>query len=912
MSPNTSSFHSRPDGPSRASTSTRHSDPQGPEGQQLPSSLSLHQHSPQPMARPAHQRFVFSDPIAFRYLEEDPSTIVLERRRRLEGYEIYIVEQWACSRVHPTCVITTYTGDRAHSVVVGVLSVPTDEDSWSPRLRVYFKAVSQFHARRKETQLGTLMVTNLSSFPSALTVIAVTSGDVRKHREDFIQNENLKRLGCAGRAGLSLAPPAAATQAKFHQLYRTSDRIPLFGAVIELVKLCQIALYLFDKLPAAYADGLLCDVTERAINDWWTEFGTDFYNVEPSDGILGPTTVAGLLGMLMGARNRLNAYGSPVGKDVFDVPTFKQGIAYFQKSQKLRSSRRLDRQTFDRLHRVTAKAASGEGWAVPKAVKSTVAELSGKGGEMVMGMVGGRDKAGIAEVETLDIGRLVELVHGNRPKWLWYGRPKKNTAKEPQERLAGDGGLVFGKDESGGYVWSSRRGSSLDKDDFQDDRREAEQSLGAPTRRGDEQATTGETHTEKEQVSKRAMLKASTGRKMDPRSGFERIKEAVGMTRHHSHHNKSSREENVFVDAAERLPSRSDPVERRPAISSSNSYQTIDDPRMDIASAEYGEPKPTTAKLEQLRREKEAEDAKQGHGSGGIPSVSPFASQTSLPVSTENSVNAEEYHESRLLGEGANKDRRASDDPLDPTEPAAKPFLEASVFDNDPALHGDDGRSRSPGDPKWLLRRSQSFPRLQRVDIVESQRWPRQLSFSSAEEAVLGWTTVIENGFTKNSGNEANDSVRFQHENVQANVAKHMEEELLKVDDEVGEWVWDQLHKVQALTDLASRNEEELSGIYYGRLRDYEDVRADSNGLLADERTHISDAVREVEVLSAKLEYEINALAAKVEDVEEGVEGFEKLVLDLEARAQELEAEEKKEPESWLHRMMSLVGMLRR
>jgi hypothetical protein len=55
-------------------------------------------------------------------------------------------------------------------------------------------------------------------------------------------------------------------------------------------------------------------VTERAINDWWTELGTDFYNIEPSDGILGPTTVAALLGMLMGARNRLNAYGAPVAR----------------------------------------------------------------------------------------------------------------------------------------------------------------------------------------------------------------------------------------------------------------------------------------------------------------------------------------------------------------------------------------------------------------------------------------------------------------------------------------------------------------------------------------------------------------------------------------------------------------------
>ena len=186
--------------------------------------------------RPAHQRLVLTDPVAFRYLEEDPSITVLERRRRLQGYELYIVEQWICSRVHPTFVITTYTGLEQHSVLVGVLSVPTDEDEWSPRLRVWFKALAKYHARRKETPLGTLMVTNLSGFPSALTVVPVPDGDVKGHREDFIVNENMKRMGCSGRAGLNLTPPTGATQAKFVQLYRTSDRIPFYGAVIELVK----------------------------------------------------------------------------------------------------------------------------------------------------------------------------------------------------------------------------------------------------------------------------------------------------------------------------------------------------------------------------------------------------------------------------------------------------------------------------------------------------------------------------------------------------------------------------------------------------------------------------------------------------------------------------------------------------
>src|SRR5436305_2982519 len=248
--------------------------------------------------RQGHRKLVFSDPVAFRYLEEDPTTVVLERRRKLEGYELYIVEQWACSRVHPTFMIATYTGDPTHSIFVGVLSIPFDENQWSTRMKVYFKAVAQFHAREKETPLGTLMVTNLSGFPSALTVIAVPDGDVKKHREDVIVNENLKRMGCAGRAGINIQYPQASTIAKYHQLYKTSDSVPLYASVIELVKLCQLALTIFGKLPGAYADGLLCDITEKAINDWWTDIGTYIYNIEPPDGILGPSTVAALIGLL--------------------------------------------------------------------------------------------------------------------------------------------------------------------------------------------------------------------------------------------------------------------------------------------------------------------------------------------------------------------------------------------------------------------------------------------------------------------------------------------------------------------------------------------------------------------------------------------------------------------------------------
>ena len=327
------------------------------------------------------------------FLEEDPAVTAVERRNILHGYELYLVEQWACSRKEPTLVITTYTGDQSQSIAVGVLSVPADESTWSPRLRLYFNAIHQYHARSRDTSLGELFVTNLNSFPSALTVISVPDGDIRQHRRLFIVNENLRRLGCSGRSALTLTEPSPATQAKFYELYKISDKVPFFQAIIELVKLCQVALFIFGKLEQEYIDGLLCDVTEQAVGNWWTEVGAEHYNFEPTDGgILGPTTVAALLGMLLGARNRLQQYGVPMPKDVFEIEGTKRGIASFQKSQKLDRTRRLDRQTNILLQRLTAKAAAGDSWGVQKAVKSTVTEIGGKRGELVIGMVGGPRK----------------------------------------------------------------------------------------------------------------------------------------------------------------------------------------------------------------------------------------------------------------------------------------------------------------------------------------------------------------------------------------------------------------------------------------------------------------------------------------------------------------------------------------
>lgn len=478
------------------------------------------------------ERLVLTDPVAIKFLEDDYSVRLVERKRELSGYELYVVEQWTCSRADPTIVITTFTGQTQHKLLASVIEIPSSEKKWSTRLKTYMQFAEKHHARRQETTLGPLMVTNLSTFSSTLTILPVPSGDLRGHRELFFVNENLKRLGCSGRTGITLAQPSDATISKFRQLYKTSEKLSVNESVVELVQLCQIALTMFEKLPQEYCDGLLCDVTSKCLADWWTEIGLQYYNVEPTDGVLGPTTVAALIGLFIGARNRLHAWGAPVSKNAYDIPALKRGIAQFQKARSLPKTRRFDRDTFQRLHKHTAKAATSDGWGVPRAVKSTVAEL-GKGGEMVMGMVGAKEKGGIADVETTDFDQFLRKLNGERCKWLWRGKTRKTLLRgmaeeqTPAERQ--------GRYDDAGHVWGD---SSSNEEDNAKLRQSEDGVYEAPAAN---QSKSSLISADRDHTGRKTVLKSVTGKMNDAKTGLGRFRDAVG-TGLRGHHHKASRD----------------------------------------------------------------------------------------------------------------------------------------------------------------------------------------------------------------------------------------------------------------------------------------------------------------------------------------------------------------------------------
>jgi hypothetical protein len=791
-------------------------------------------------------------------LQEDPGVEVIERSQELQGYEIYIVEQWATSRTHPTFVITTFTGDPQHVAQVGILSVPTDESGWSQRLRVYFKALNQYHARRRETSLGILMITNLSGFPSSLTVIPVPDGDLKKHRFDFFVAENLKRMGCSGRVGLTLSAPNSATVAKFHQLYKTSDKNAVYTSVIELVKLCQAALNIFDKLEFDYVDGLLCDVTEKAANDWWLDIGAEFYGIEPHDGILGPTTVAAMLGLLMGARNRLSAVGAPVPKDPFDIEGMKRGISNFQKHNRLERTRRLDRHTLDRLHKISAKAANAEGWSVPRAVKSTVAELSGKGGEMLAEVVGRRDKAGIADIETSYIDRFEQLVYGQRCKWLWLGKPLKNQSVDLKDQRSDDHDRGFGRVE----------------------RKHTQESIATARAVSDEvmsptwsSSRDGEGSIREDTHLHRSVTKRATGFFHEGRRGFDKFKDAV-----RGHHPKGSKDESPMSPADS---SRSDL--KSPALNRINSSSPPASPRIHQGA---------DGSLDQIVQQREQ---------NGKPHAAKHTEpQTSNPLEFNNSVFPVEDPQRKKSEEQAReheKDKSDNDTDLEGFETISRTISgEPSISIAGSDYHGIDLKAVLPSPPDLaqdigpLLRRIHSYTDFETLTATSrlDAFYPRRLSFSTAEDSILAPLPLL---LAPPSPNPEKTSLpdQYTHETTISSDLKALRAQIATLDRKEASWTREQLLATTSLLASADTDQTSLDNLYRPSASSLHDIRDATEVLLIDERDALHEGAKELETLAQRLDYEIEGLRGKVEDVEVNVGDFEHAVIGIEQRIGELE-----------------------
>ncbi|CEP62782.1 Stb2p LALA0_S06e03730g [Lachancea lanzarotensis] len=403
-------------------------------------------HSRAPSASPLdivpYAGFLFPDVRAIYTLKLHEIPEIACSEVTLFGFEIYIVEQWALERRHST-IITSYTGNSQDIVRAVKFALPELQDNWPILFREYYEELIQYSAP-KWTEDGTLFVSTSSQIPSALNLLHVECGDLRKIWDVFKVNIDLKRLHCGGRSALLLCEPSGASCEKFTQLYKVaapaaSSQEQEYSysthAVLELVTLVQISLTYFSLLDPKYKDGILCTFTENAIKEWWSMYGTLYLGCDRPrhEGPLGPTTVAGLISLVLTIFFKLTVLNCMPTKEPYDESSFRSGVYLFQKKfglfkANIKTLSALDPILVSKLFEVRPKASNTDIFKIKKAVKSTVQDIAGKGNPMQLSN----------DILTTDLDFLTRNVQGNMLHLLWHGKGAKQSSqrKRPKETFS--------------------------------------------------------------------------------------------------------------------------------------------------------------------------------------------------------------------------------------------------------------------------------------------------------------------------------------------------------------------------------------------------------------------------------------------------------------------------------------------
>jgi hypothetical protein len=199
------------------------------------------------------------------------------------------------------------------------------------------------------------------------------------------------------------------------------------------------------------------------------------------------------------------------------------------------------------------------------------------------------------------------------------------------------------------------------------------------------------------------------------------------------------------------------------------------------------------------------------------------------------------------------------------------------------------------------LRRPQSCKELRNPDgdaDRDDGRCPRHLSFSNVEEVVLTWEPLVDQPHVKDN---ATLEEAIAQEDILASDARIFSSRILELSEHCVPWVERQVDAVDGLNQVLSDRYEELNTVYFERFGDYQRLRERSSDLLTDEHSQLTDSVKRVELLGAKLDYELHVLESKVEDMEEGLTDFERHIFTVETRVKGLlQGEEEQSSISWM------------
>ncbi|KAF9985008.1 hypothetical protein BGZ65_011960 [Modicella reniformis] len=316
----------------------------------------------------------------------------------LEGYQIYLVEQWTIERSREIATAASFTGDPLH-----------------------------------KTGYGHLFVTNLSLFASSLNIVLVPhEGDFDLYRRRFYLNLNLRRMGCSGRSALTSKSPSDAQREKFNQLYKISDSPDFEDTVIRLVELVQTCLFIFGLFNFTDVDGLLCNATERGLNEFYETFLSAKFQRFFSDSALDPSVLAGMFSKVANVRGKLQHLMNNVPKDPLAEPiVFINAVQVFQIKKPDLKACFLDLKTVEAINIAYQSSFNPQGLKVHKVLKSKIEDFSG------MSAVNN-------EGETTDLEVFAKTIHIDSLKQVWRGKQKHKP--DVADALASGDWLTGGKE----------------------------------------------------------------------------------------------------------------------------------------------------------------------------------------------------------------------------------------------------------------------------------------------------------------------------------------------------------------------------------------------------------------------------------------------------------------------------------
>lgn len=400
--------------------------------------------------------FVFPDFKALDVLGLQHAKDLVYEETEISGFEIYIVEQWTAER-KLSALITSYTGNSQDKIAAVRVVLPADFTNWPLVFKDYYNDLISY-ARPKKIKEDTLFITDLSSLPSTLNLLPIACGDFRQIWNNFKINYNLKRMRCVGRSALLLNGLFTASSNKFAQLYKipikahsamtknleSTDNNNISNLIdennkisnsaqekeystiypiIELVTIIQTCLTYFGLFDTKRKDGLLCNYTKRAINEWWILYGKYYLSVTKpkNEATMGPTTVASIISLTLSCYFKLMIVGCISSKEPLDENEFLAAIYGFQKKFGFQNKTErvcLDQYTMEKLFEVSAKESNIDIFNFKTRFKSTFQNIAGKGNFIQLS----------TDILTSDLDTLIPNLHYGKIAIIW--KSSRRTEKD--------------------------------------------------------------------------------------------------------------------------------------------------------------------------------------------------------------------------------------------------------------------------------------------------------------------------------------------------------------------------------------------------------------------------------------------------------------------------------------------------